>query len=148
MGVGGQCLAPAALLPGKSVNTHCTGGWVGPRANIEWCEEEQLSCPTRGSNPEQSSLWRVVIQTMLPWPLYSSAYNIIHMELLVFCQSGWSLLRNLGTITHFHMDEDIWMLLFNTIIVISSKAMWKAIYKNISFCNEIWPVKIGVAMEL
>jgi hypothetical protein len=49
---------------------------------------------------------------------------------------------------HFHMDQDIWLLLFNTIIVISSKAMWKVIYKNISFCNEIWPVKIGVVMEL
>jgi len=46
MGVGSQHHAPAALLLGRSVNTHCTGGWVGPRANMHWCEKEQLSCPT------------------------------------------------------------------------------------------------------
>jgi hypothetical protein len=63
MGVGGQCHAPAALLPGKSINTHCTGGWVGPRANKDWCEEEQISCHTGVqtlSNPASGeSLYRL-----------------------------------------------------------------------------------------
>lgn len=40
------------------------------------------------------------------------------------------------------------MLLFNIIILISSKGMWKVIYKNISLWIKIWPVKMGVAMEL
>jgi len=31
MDVGGQRLAPAALLPGKRPGTHFIGGWVGPR---------------------------------------------------------------------------------------------------------------------
>jgi hypothetical protein len=96
-GLGGQCHAQAALPPEKSASTHYTGGWVGPRAG---------SCPHWGSNPEPSSLWRVTILTMLPWPLYSSAYNIVHMEELLCSWSGWNLLRNFGTITHFHLDED------------------------------------------
>ena len=32
MGVGDQRHAPAALPPGTKLGTHCTGGWVGPRA--------------------------------------------------------------------------------------------------------------------
>jgi hypothetical protein len=35
MGVSGQHHAPAALYPrGKDPRTHCTGGWVGPRADF------------------------------------------------------------------------------------------------------------------
>jgi hypothetical protein len=37
MGVGGQIHAPAALPPGKRPVTHCTGGWVGPRADLDGC---------------------------------------------------------------------------------------------------------------
>jgi hypothetical protein len=36
MGVNGQRLAPAALCPGeRTPGTHCTGGWVGPRAGLD-----------------------------------------------------------------------------------------------------------------
>jgi len=34
MGVSGQRHASAALLPGKRVGTHCTGGWVGQWATV------------------------------------------------------------------------------------------------------------------
>jgi hypothetical protein len=37
MGVGGQHHAPAALPTGKRPGTHCTGGWVGPRAGLDGC---------------------------------------------------------------------------------------------------------------
>ena len=33
MGVGSQSHSPAALLLGGQ-DTHCTGGWVGPRAGM------------------------------------------------------------------------------------------------------------------
>ena len=39
MGVGGQRHAPAVLPPGKKPSTHCTGGWVGPRASLVGCEK-------------------------------------------------------------------------------------------------------------
>jgi hypothetical protein len=36
MGMSGQRHAPAVLGPGeKTHGTHCTGGWVGPRAAVD-----------------------------------------------------------------------------------------------------------------
>jgi hypothetical protein len=40
--VGGQRHAPAALSPGKKPDIHCTGGWVGPRADLDWCTKSRL----------------------------------------------------------------------------------------------------------
>jgi hypothetical protein len=37
MALGGQRQVPAAVSPGKTPSTHCTGGWVGPRAGLDWC---------------------------------------------------------------------------------------------------------------
>ena len=39
--MGGQCHAPAALHPRKRPGTHCTVGWMGPRANL--ADAENLS---------------------------------------------------------------------------------------------------------
>jgi hypothetical protein len=39
--VGGQHHAPAALPQGKTPGTHCTGGWVGPRAGPDGCEKSR-----------------------------------------------------------------------------------------------------------
>jgi hypothetical protein len=41
MGVGGQLHAPAALSSGKRPGTHCTGGWVGPRAGLDGCDKSR-----------------------------------------------------------------------------------------------------------
>jgi hypothetical protein len=35
--VRGQRHAPAALYPRERPGTHCTGGWVGPRAGLDRC---------------------------------------------------------------------------------------------------------------
>jgi len=37
MGVGGQRHVLATLAPGKRPGTHCIGGWVGPRADLNGC---------------------------------------------------------------------------------------------------------------
>jgi hypothetical protein len=39
--VGGQRHAPAALPPGKRAVTHCVGGWVGLRADLDGCEKSR-----------------------------------------------------------------------------------------------------------
>jgi len=39
--------APAALYPPERPSTHCTGGWVGPRAGLDRC---------RKSRPHQDSI--------------------------------------------------------------------------------------------
>jgi hypothetical protein len=41
MGVGGQHHVSAALPPGKRPGTHCTGGWVGPRAGVDRCRKSR-----------------------------------------------------------------------------------------------------------
>ena len=51
MGVGGERHAPAALPPEKRTGTHCIGGWVDPRACLDWCGK---SLPHRDSIPGPS----------------------------------------------------------------------------------------------
>jgi hypothetical protein len=61
MGVSGQRHAPAALYPrGKDPGTHCTGGWVGPRAGLDTEARGKILCPCRGSNPD-----RPIVQTVV-----------------------------------------------------------------------------------
>jgi hypothetical protein len=45
--VKGQLHAPAPLTPGKNPGTHCTRGWVGPRAGLDGCRKSQ----TKGNHP-------------------------------------------------------------------------------------------------
>jgi hypothetical protein len=47
-GVGGQRHALAALHPGKRPSTHCTGGWVGPKAGLDGCGKSRRPL---GSDP-------------------------------------------------------------------------------------------------
>jgi hypothetical protein len=58
--VRGQHYAPAALYPREGPSTHCTGGWVGPRAGLYRCGK---SCPTRIQSPDHpaysQSLYRL-----------------------------------------------------------------------------------------
>ena len=52
MGVGGQCHALAAL-PRERASTHCTGGWVSPRASLDGCGKSR---PHQDLIPGLSSL--------------------------------------------------------------------------------------------
>jgi hypothetical protein len=45
-GVGGQCQTPAAL-PWERPGTHCTGGWVSPKTELDGCGK---------SRPHQDSI--------------------------------------------------------------------------------------------
>ena len=51
-GVGGEHHAPDALPPGKRPDTHCTGGWMGPRVSLDGCGNSR---PYRDSIPGPSS---------------------------------------------------------------------------------------------
>ena len=53
----GQQHAQAALYPRERPGTHCTGGWVGPRAGLDSCGKSR---PHRDSIPARSqSLYRL-----------------------------------------------------------------------------------------
>jgi hypothetical protein len=51
------------LYPRDRPGTHCTGGWVGPRAGLDVCEKSR---PHRDSIPGPSSPYSVAIPTELP----------------------------------------------------------------------------------
>jgi hypothetical protein len=46
MGVGRQRHNQAALPPEKNPGAHWIGGWVGPRAGLEGCGEENILPPS------------------------------------------------------------------------------------------------------
>jgi len=52
MGMGGQRHAPAALPTEKRPGTHFIGGWVEPRAGLDWCGKSR---PHRDSIPGPSN---------------------------------------------------------------------------------------------
>jgi len=60
MGMRGQRHAPAAPYPQERPGTHCTGGWVGLRAGMEWCGKSR---PTGIRSPDRparrQSLYRI-----------------------------------------------------------------------------------------
>jgi hypothetical protein len=56
MGVSGQRHAPGERTP----STHCTGGWVGPRAGLDIEARGKILCPRRGSNPDRPVVQPVV----------------------------------------------------------------------------------------
>jgi hypothetical protein len=46
MGVSDQCHASAAHYPGeRTPGTHCTGGWVGPRAGLGTDDRGKILSP-------------------------------------------------------------------------------------------------------
>jgi hypothetical protein len=56
-GIGGGKLSESrpglVLPPGKGPpGTHCTGGWVGPRAGLDTDVRGKILCPCRGSNED------------------------------------------------------------------------------------------------
>jgi hypothetical protein len=43
-----------AFIPGERIpGTHCTGGWVSPRAGLHTEARGKILCPRRGSNPDR-----------------------------------------------------------------------------------------------
>jgi hypothetical protein len=52
----GRPFTPGERTPG----THCTGGWVGPRAGLNTEDRGKILCPRRGSNPDRPVVQPVV----------------------------------------------------------------------------------------
>jgi hypothetical protein len=50
-----------AFTPGeRTLGTHRTGGWVGPRAGLDTEARGKILCPCRGSNPNRTVVQSVV----------------------------------------------------------------------------------------
>jgi hypothetical protein len=79
----GVSVTPRPLsTPGKDPVPHCTGGWVGPRADLDRCGKSR---PHRDSIPGPSSPQSVAIPTELPGPHLTavSSWNIPSRTVIV-----------------------------------------------------------------
>jgi hypothetical protein len=86
--VRGQRHALAALYPRERPGTHCTGGWVGPSAGLDWCGKSRLhrdSIPGP-SSPVAQSLYRLSYPGPLwgPHSLLFAGYPWLVFHLLTF----------------------------------------------------------------
>jgi len=84
MGVGGQCLGPATLTLGKTAGTHCTGGWMGPRAS-GWVWK---ILPPPGFNPQtiqtvasQYTDYTILTHSYLTSPVEKQDFQHPHPEI-------------------------------------------------------------------
>ena len=78
-GVRGKRHAPAAPYPRERPGTHCTGGWVGPRAGLDWCRKSR---PTGIRSPDRparrQSLYRLRYPDKTPITFH---YSINHQHI-------------------------------------------------------------------
>jgi hypothetical protein len=94
----GSASRPGLFHPREGSGTHCTQGWVGPRAGLA---RYGKSLPHRDSIPERSSPQPVSIPTELPGPrdLYTkSKYCYIYIYALIAC--------NKNKISSVHISRD------------------------------------------
>jgi hypothetical protein len=84
----GQCHAPAALYPEERPDTHCTGGWMGPRGGVNRCGKSR---PHRDSIPGPSSPSRSLYQlsypahfTLRPWYKIILHFYPVSQKSLIF----------------------------------------------------------------
>ena len=86
-GVRGQQHVPVARYPRDKPGIHFTGGWVGPRADLDG---RKISSPL-GFDPGPSSPQSVAIPTELPGPNFPIHYNI---KILYFQSNDAHLWQN------------------------------------------------------
>jgi hypothetical protein len=70
MGVRGQRHAPAALYSWERPGTHCTGGWVGPRAGLDRCGKSRphrIRYPDRPARSQSLYQLRYPAHLLLSW---------------------------------------------------------------------------------
>ena len=106
---GGSASRPGRLYPRESPATHCTGGWVGPRAGLDGCEKSR---PSGFRSPDlattEASVFFFIVCTLLSSILTLSAWSPIIWTRKFTClflisvqlqahSSSWRLTRKLRT---------------------------------------------------
>ena len=84
IGVGVSAPRPDRLYPQERPGTHCIGGWVGPRAGLDRCEESRSH---RDSIPELCSPQPVAIPSTLPGPRFYTEFQCFKQRLVAVCCS-------------------------------------------------------------
>jgi hypothetical protein len=82
VGVRGHVTPRPRFTPGEW--THCTGGWVGPRADLDTEDRGKILCPCRGSNPDHPIV-QPVVRHYTAWA--NPAPTVSHYSIKLFQQS-------------------------------------------------------------
>jgi hypothetical protein len=87
------------FTPGeRTPGTHCTGGWVGPRAGLDTEARGKILCPCQGSNPDRPVV-QPVVRHYTAWA-NEFKKNVVYPNT---CNSE-SLIRYISRINYlFHM---------------------------------------------
>ena len=88
----------AALYPRERCGTHCTGGWVGPRAGMDVCWKCRLH---RDSIPGQSSSASIRYTEYATRPTERELYVILILDAIGSHKSPWA-------VKFFHANEIWW----------------------------------------
>jgi hypothetical protein len=148
----GRALHPGERTPG----THCTGGWVGPRAGLDTEDRGKIHCLCRGSNPDRPVVQPVVRHYTAwanPAPLITTVlfvlwmFSMIHFPLCLeqlslgkarFVLRPHSLNRTddvkvhaLEFRTFFVVDLILYMLL-----IVHCWCKWKTWWKTVQYITE------------
>jgi hypothetical protein len=70
----GQRHAPDAFYPRERPGTHCTGGWVGPRAGLDRCGKSR---PTEIRSPDRPARSQSLYRLSYRAQNYNDACNFI-----------------------------------------------------------------------
>jgi len=92
--MGGQHHALAASPPGKRPDTHCIGGWVGPRVSLDGCRKSRQQ---QNSILAPSSPWQVAVQTAQSRPNWMGHGSVTRIY------DCWSLIGKLPSECYFCM---------------------------------------------
>ena len=125
----GQRHVPAALYPRERPSTHCTGGWVGPRAGLDRCGK---SHPHPGFDPRTV---QPVASRYADWatrPTYQR-HTSIYVQLQPFCSinsiqnSSFKFPAQGISTTH----QTVMFNLFRALLL----HHWRLLFECFSFCH-------------
>jgi hypothetical protein len=105
--VRGQRHAPASLYPRERPGTHCTGGWVGPRAGLNRCGKSRPppGFDSRSVQPCSPSLYRLSYRVDSFVFAFHCNYQKPFRIFVITCQSRLRCLRVLQTTKLTHSSE-------------------------------------------
>jgi hypothetical protein len=110
---------PRPHYPRERTDTHCTGGWVGPRVCLDLCEKSR---PYRDSIPGTSSPQSVAILTELSGPLIIYIYIYIMHGIKIKIKKWFSYLLGVEKFTLWNITCCIIASLLHSFVFIPHPA--------------------------
>jgi hypothetical protein len=77
--VSGQEHAPAVLYPRERPGTHCTGGWVGPRAGMDGEKSRRTGIRAPDRPARSQSLYRLSYPAKIEVSLVETVAKVLFM---------------------------------------------------------------------